>query len=692
MMRFAIDTGGTFTDLLVEATDGALAVFKASTTPADPIQGVLDSLSLAAEDHGLTRPELLAQGELLIHGTTHAINAILTGNTARTGLLVTKGHPDILVFREGGRSDVFDFSVPYPEPYIPRRLTLEVDERVMADGSVRRALDEASVVAALERLRALEVEAVAVCLLWSIVEPAHERRIGELIETHLPNVPYTLSHRLNPSLREYRRASSAAIDASLKPLMSRYVGSLTERLAAEGFAGRVLMVTSQAGMMDADRAAAAPVQLINSGPSMAPVAGHRYAAADLAAETVIVADTGGTTFDVSVVRGGRIPRTRECWIGRPFRGHMTGLPSVDVRSIGAGGGSIAAVDTHGLLTVGPKSAGAVPGPACYGRGGSLPTVTDAALVLGYLDPAFFLGGSLPLDVAAAETALRTHVARPLGIEPAAAAHAVLELATENMVQAILDITVNQGIDPRGAVLVGGGGAAGLNIGRIGRRLGTPEVVIPEVGAALSAAGALLSDLTAEHRATFYASTERFDAAGVNAVLDRLTSEADTFIAEAGPATLASSIAYFAEARYPDQVWEIEVPLRAGRFDGDADRLALEEDFHAAHQALFAVTDPGSPIEIVSWQAQASCRLREPGLPRLAERTDQARDRGERLVYFGAAGHSRTPILDVALMPVGTLMAGPLIIDSPFTTVVVDPGASCRRTASGSLVIDPFAGD
>ncbi len=691
-MRFAVDTGGTFTDLLVEAADGTLAVYKASTTPADPIQGVLDSLSLAAADTCLTRRELLSQGELLIHGTTHAINAILTGNTARTALLVTKGHPDILVLREGGRSDVFDFSVPYPEPYIPKRLTFEVDERVMADGSVRRPLDEAGVIETLERLAGLEVEAVAVCLLWSIVEPAHELRLGELIEAHLPGVPFTLSHRLNPSLREYRRASSTAIDASLKPLMSRYVGSLTERLAAEGFAGRVLMVTSQAGMMDADRAAAAPVQLINSGPSMAPVAGHRYAAADLAAETVIVADTGGTTFDVSVVRRGRIPRTRECWIGRPFRGHMTGLPSVDVRSIGAGGGSIAAVDAHGLLTVGPRSAGAVPGPACYGRGGTLATVTDAAVVLGYLDPAFFLGGALALDAAAAEAALGTHVAAPLGLDVATAAHAVLELATENMVQAILDITVNQGIDPRGAVLVGGGGAAGLNATSIGRRLGTPEVVIPEVGAALSAAGALLSDLASEHRATFYATTERFDAAGANAVLERLTGEARAFIDEAGTGALEASIAYFAEARYPDQVWEIEVPLRQGRLAGDADRLALEEDFHAAHEALFAVADPGSPIEIVSWQAQARCRLRAQDLPRLAPGAGPARERGERLVFFGQAGHCRTPILDFAAMPVGATMTGPLIVESPFTTITVDPGASCRRTTSGSLVIDPFAGE
>jgi N-methylhydantoinase A len=651
---------------------------------------VLDSLALAAADHHLTRRELLEQGELLIHGTTHAINAILTGNTARTALLVTRGHPDILVFREGGRSDVFDFSVPYPEPYVPKRLTFEVTERIMADGSVRTPLDEAGVVEVLGRLKALEVEAVAVCLLWSILTPAHEERIGALIETHLPGVPYTLSHRLNPSLREYRRASSTAIDASLKPLMSRYVGSLTTRLHAEGFAGRVLMVTSQAGMLDDDRAASTPVQLVNSGPSMAPVAGHRDAAEDVAAETVIVADTGGTTFDVSVVRQGRIPRTRECWIGRPFRGHMTGLPSVDVRSIGAGGGSIAAVDAHGLLAVGPKSAGAVPGPACYGRGGTAPTVTDAAVVLGYLDPEFFLGGALPLDRAAAERAIGAGVAEPLGVGLAEAAHAVLELATENMVQAILDITVNQGIDPRGATLVGGGGAAGLNMTRIGRRLGTPAVVIPEVGAALSAAGALLSDLSVEHRATFYASTERFDADGVNAVLARLTAQAQAFIDEAGAGVLASAIDYFAEARYPDQVWEIEVPLRRGRFAGPADVSDLEADFNAAHEALFAVADPGSPIEIVSWQAQARCTLREPRLPRLAPGAAAARAPGERTVYFGAAGHRATPVLDLNALPTDKRVDGPLIVESPFTTIVVDPGASCRRTASGSLVIEPEA--
>ena len=510
-MRFAVDTGGTFTDLLVEDAAGEIRMYKAATTPADPVQGVLDALALAAADHDATLAGLLAKGELLVHGTTHAINAILTGSTARTAFLVTRGHPDILVLREGGRVGIFDFSVPYPEPYVPKALTFpyvpkaltfEVPERITADGAVRTPLDEAAVEAIAQPLAALDVEAVAVCLLWSIVNPAHEERVGAILARHLPGVPVTLSHALNPSLREYRRASSAVIDASLRPLMAGYIGGLTRRLRDAGFPGRVLMVTSQAGMVDADEVAQTPIQLVNSGPSMAPVAGRAHAEVDAAARTVIVADTGGTTFDVSVVRDGRIPRTREMWIGQPFRGHMTGLPSVDVKSVGAGGGSIASVDAHGLLRVGPRSAGAVPGPVCYGKGGTEPTVTDAALVMGILDPAYCLGGAIWLDTEGARAAIERAVARPLGLEVAAAAHAILAVATETMVHAIMAITVNQGIDPTGAVVIGGGGAAGLNRVAIGRRLGVARVVIPEVGAALSAAGALLSDLVDERRAAF----------------------------------------------------------------------------------------------------------------------------------------------------------------------------------------------
>ncbi len=395
-MRFACDTGGTFTDLIVEDNDGALRMYKAPTTPDDPIQGVLESVAVAAEDFGCTRRELLSQGKLFIHGTTRAINAIVTGNTARTALLTTWGNPDVLLFREGGRIEPFNFKVPYPEPYVPRRLTYEIKERVGADGEVVTSLDEATVLEAIAALKRERVEAVAVSLIWSIVNPAHELRIGALLAEHLPNVPFTLSHQINPIIREYRRTSSAAIDASLKPLMGAYLRNLETRLVGAGFGGRVLVVTSQGGVMDAAEIAKVPIHSINSGPAMAPVAGRYYANTDAKAHTAIVTDTGGTTYDISLIRGGRIPWTRETWIGQPFRGHMTGFPSVDVQSVGAGGGSIASIDSGGMLRVGPKSAGAVPGPISYGRGGILPTVTDAALVLGYLDPTNFLGGAMRL--------------------------------------------------------------------------------------------------------------------------------------------------------------------------------------------------------------------------------------------------------------------------------------------------------
>ena len=289
--------------------------------------------------------------------------------------------------------------------------------------------------------------------------------MGELLAEHLPEVACTLSHQLNPTLREYRRASSTCIDASLKPLMRGYLHGLKRRLREAGFAGRVLMVTSQGGMMDADDVAEAPIHAIGSGPAMAPVAGRHYAALDAATDTAVVADTGGTSYDVSLVRQGRIPWTRETWLGQRFRGHMTGFPSVDVKSIGAGGGSIGWVDAGGLLHCGPQSAGSKPGPACYGTGGVEPTVTDCALLLGYIDPAFFLGGAMRLDLDAARHALASRVASPLGLGLEEAAAAVLALATEKMVGAIEEITINQGIDPRSAVLIGGGGAAGPQCGR-----------------------------------------------------------------------------------------------------------------------------------------------------------------------------------------------------------------------------------
>ena len=688
-MRFAVDTGGTFTDLVFEDDSGSLHMFKAPTTPHDPVEGILDAVRIAAESMSMTTEELLGRGDLFIHGTTHATNAIVTGNTAKTAFLTTKGHPDILVIREGGRLEPFNFSVPFPEPYIPRALTFEVPERISCDGKVIEPLDEGAVVNIIHRLRELKIEAVAVCLLWSTVNPAHENRIGQLLEKHLPGVPFTVSNVLNPILREYRRASSACFDASLKPLMSRYLGGLSDRLKQEGFRGRLMMLTAKGGVMDFEDLAAAPIHAIGSGPSMAPIAGRHYAHVDAQTGTAIVADTGGTTYDVSLVRRGTIPMTPETWIGQRYRGHIVGFPSVDVKSVGAGGGSIAWVDEGGLLHVGPISAGAVPGPACYGKGGTRPTVTDASLVLGYIDPAFFLGGTMKLEAEHATKAIEEEVARPLGLDLSEAASAILRLATENMVGAIEEITIHQGMDPRKAVLVGGGGAAGLNAAAIGRRLGCASVIIPEVVAALSAAGALISDLHADYRVLFYTATDSFDFDGVNTTLDGLRGKCRAFVKGPGAGAVEHSIEFYAEARYRDQIWEIDLPLQITRFKTPEDITGVREDFDQIHEEVFAFRDPGSEVQFVGWRATVRCRLRERDLGKLGkDKLYEAKLPTSRKAYFTAIGMVDTRVELFETMKPNVPLKGPAIIESPLTTVVIEPGATVVRKESGSLVITP----
>ncbi len=682
-MRMSCDTGGTFTDLVVE--DGAdILVFKSATTPHDPIEGILNAVALAADHFGLDSAGVLARVDTFLHATTRSLNAVLTGNVARTAFLTTKGHPDVLVIREGGRSDPFDYSHPYPSPYVPRAMTFEIPERIGSDGMVIDPLDEVETIKVLKLAKSRGAEAIGVCLLWSITNNAHEVRLGELIDEHLPGIPYTLSHALNPTLREYRRASAACMDASLKPTMNRYLNGLKSRLAGAGFDGRLLMVTSQGGVMDASVTAAAPIHALNSGPAMAPVAGRYYARRDAGSDFAIVADTGGTSYDVSIVRQGRIPRTKETWIGQPFRGHMTGFPSVDVTSVGAGGGSIAWVDEGGLLHVGPQSAGAAPGPACYGRGGTLPTVTDCSLILGHIDPDFFLGGKMTLDMKAARDALNTAVAQRMGISVEDAALAVLALTTEKMVGAIEDIAVSQGIDTSSAVLIGGGGAGGLNAVAVGQRLGCTSVSIPETGATLSATGALMSELYGEFTRTSFISSQMFDPSAAKVIIDDLKAKSQTFIAQYGHGSISNTIEIAVEARYPKQVWEIEIPVSNTDF-GDPDALpALIKAFHDEHRTLFQVSDDGSGIEIIAWRAYVRCRLRQDRRSDVlvAERKIDL----SRKIYAKEIGWIEVPVRRTDEMRPDEPLVGPALVESPFTTVVIDAGATVTRTVAGGLIV------
>ena len=689
IIRVAVDVGGTFTDLVSEDTDGRFLIHKSPTTPDDPVRGMLDAIAIAADEAGLSVRKFLEPVELFIHGTTRATNAIISGETARTALLVTEGHRDILLWREGTRVNTFDYTQRNPEPYVPRRLTFEIPERIDAEGAVVKLLDEAAVVSVVGQLRSLEVEAVAVCLLWSVLNGEHERRVGELLEEHLPGIPYTLSHVLTPSVREYRRASAACIDASLKPVMSSYLAGVAARLEEAGLQGRLLMMTSSGGVRDLEDVALTPIHSTASGPAAAPVAGRYYAERDAGSNTAIVTDAGGTSYDVGLVRRGAIPWTRETRLGISAYGHMTGFPSVDIRSIGAGGGSIAWVDEGGVLHVGPRSAGAVPGPAAYARGGTDPTVTDASLVVGYLDPEYFLGGRMRLDCAAAAEALQRAVATPLGMSLEEAASAVLELQVEHMVGAIEAITLNQGVDPRSAVLIGGGGSAGFYSVAIARKLGCEKVVMPETAAALSAVGALFSDLSAEYSATHPTSSSDFDFDGVNLTLSRLEAECERFATTSYAITQGHRIHRSVEARYRDQVWELEVPLDRDRVATPAAVNALRKGFDRVHDEILAHVDPDSDVEFITWKARVDCPLRNKPSDHSTGRLETEAP-ARRMVYFRDGGKLDTAVWQLDGLAPGRQIEGPAIVQSRVTTIVVDPGARATRTSSGSLVIDTGA--
>jgi N-methylhydantoinase A len=685
--RISVDTGGTFTDVVVADEQGTLYVAKAPTDLGRAFQSVQEALAELAPAFGLEVPELLARTDVFTYGTTRATNAIVEGRTARTAFFTTEGFPDVLLLREGGKLEPFR-QLPYPPPYVPRYLTFEIRERVDSEADVFLELDEASVLEAIAEARRLGAEAVAVCLVWSIVNPVHELRIGELLEQQWPNVPYTLSHRLNPIVREYRRASSTAIDASLKPLMQAYLRELERDLRTAGLTGHIFVATSFGGAWRPEEVVERPIYSVGSGPSMAPVAALTYARAEHEDEghDLIVCDTGGTTFDVGLVSGGEINFTAETWLGGRWVGHITGIRAVDVKSIGAGGGSIVWIDPGGLLRVGPRSAGADPGPACYGRGGAEPTITDAAVVLGWIDPDYFLGGRLRLDAEAAREAVERGIALPLGMGVHEAAHAAMTIASENIVGAIREITIAQGIDPREVTMVAGGGASGLNVVPIARELGCRRVLLPSTAAALSACGALFADMVSEFSHSRYEETRSLDRDAVNAALADVEAQADAFLAGlAGLPVTGARKDFLVEARYRAQVWELDVPVPR-RLDSDAHVRAVEEAFHATHERIFAVREPGQYLECLLWKARATATLEKPELrPRDLAAGDAPSVSGD--AYFHELGVRAVPRYDGNALPAGTRIEGPAIIREPTTTVVVYPGAAAVVSRFGNYLLE-----
>jgi N-methylhydantoinase A len=663
MFASCIDIGGTFTDLVVHSEEGGLDIFKSPTTPGEFEKGFMNVLAQAAEHYGLSLAEFLARSELIVHGTTVSTNALVEGKTAPVGLICNAGHPDVLTIREAPRKRAFTVHIDYPQPYVPRNRTYEVHGRIDALGRELEPLVESDVTAAIEYFRRCEVQAIAVSLLWSIVNPAHERRVRDIIAAAWPQIPVTLSHEINPIPREYRRTISTAINASLFPVVSSYMRRLADALRAAGYRRDLLIANCVGGMMPPDEIVKRPIYSVMSGPTLAPVAGLALSAVP----NIIVADMGGTTFDVSAIRNRQIVVSPESTFGM----EMLGIPKIDVRSVGAGGGSIASIDAGGLLKVGPRSASAYPGPACYGLGGNLPTVTDANLVLGIIDPDYFLGGRMKLDREKAEQVIGT-LAQQLRVDLLSAAWAIYTTINHNMIAAIEDVTINEGIDPRESYMISGGGATACHIGDMCRIIAIRSFMVPKLAAGLSAYGGLLSDIRWEETATLHTNSRKFDAAGVDRLLLELKRRGDRFLERAGVAPAARSFSYAFQGRYLFQSWDIEVTFElseSGMTPADLPRLAAA--FHAQHEAIYTIKDVVEVVEFTTWKVRAigdtgGRRRHDAVLPVQASRASPT---SHREVYLGR-NRQRLPVYNGSILGSGAVIAGPAIVEETTTTMLL----------------------
>ena len=680
-MRAAIDIGGTCTDFVLEDEERRFA-YKCPTFPDDLVAGVVKGLEEISTLQGRSLASLLGEVSMIVHGTTVATNALLTGNVARTALLTTEGHRDIMVLREAGRFGLplFDYGIPNPEPFIERALTFEIPERVDAAGKIVRELDESRVVEVAERLVDESVEAAAVCFLWSIANPRHEVRVESLLARHAPGLRVSLSHRVNPCVREYRRASSTCIDAALKPLVGRYVDRLHDALRKHGFNGEVWLSTSEGTILPADRIA--PIHQVRSGPALGPAAAARALADEQAgASLAILVDAGGTTFDVSLLHEGKATRSQETWIGRPYLGHMTGFPSVDVRSIGAGGGSVARLEEGRLLRIGPQSAGAFPGPASYGRGGSDATLTDASVILGFQNLSGFVGLSPEESRTLAEDVVARAVAEPLGIGVERAAEAMFQVFLEECAAAISDMSVEQGIDPRGAWLVATGGSAGIAAWALARRLGCGPILFPPTAAVNCAAGGLISDISQRFSVTRPVLGDEVSGTLIGELAEDLETQCARFARELHVLPGELRVDFSVIAKYHNQSWEIEVPFRPERH---RTREALTELFHAEHERRYHHRDRDSEVAFITWQALATLARRVTEA-KLATR-DATHATLKRRVRFPGRQPYEIDVLGSAALTPGSVRDGPVIVETPLTTIVVDPESSITASESGSLII------
>ncbi len=688
--RVGVDIGGTFTDLiLIDAQTGKFLLGKELTTPDDPSRAVEAVLADALKRAGV-RPDEVAQ---LVHGTTLVTNAVIERTGARTALLTTAGFRDSIEIGRENRYDLYDLMLENPRPLAPRHLRFDVPERVYSDGSVGKPLDEGYVERLARELAAAGVEAVAVCFLHSFTNPEHERRARAAIKRAAPGLRVAISSDVNPEIREYERASTTIVNVYVQARVERYLRELENRLRTLGFDGHFFLMLSSGGIATVDTAVAYPVRLLESGPAAGALAATLYGS-QAGLKDLISFDMGGTTAKIAVIADGRPLIAHEFEVDRRYRfkkgsGLPVKIPVIEMIEIGTGGGSIARVDAMGLLKVGPDSAGALPGPVCYGRGGTEPTVTDADLVLGYLDPRYFLGGRMRLDLDGARAAIQKRIAEPLGLSIEAAAWGIHQIANESMANAARVHTLERGKDPRRLPVFAFGGAGPVHAYRIAQALGAPKLLAPLGAGVMSTLGFLSAPLAFDFVRSWRGRIENLDWARANQLFAEMEAEGRALLTRSGVAAGEITHRREADMRYIGQGHEIRVPVPHGVLR-ESDGPALAEAFRTAYQSLYERLGPPVSIEIMNWRVTSSGPAPDLKLKLAANASTDAAAalKGARPAYFPErGGYVDTPIYDRYNLGPGARFRGPAIVEERESTVIIGPDAACVIDSEWNLVVE-----
>ena len=689
--RLGVDIGGTFTDIaLIDETTGRIYTGKVSSTPQDPSGGFMEAVQRL-----LAKQQIAAKDvAYIVHGTTIATNAIIEGKVAPTGFITTEGFRDMLEIARQIRPALYDLQFEKPRPLVPRHRCFGVPERLNAGGTVLTPLDEDALRQVATALRAEGVEAIAVCFLHAYANPVHERRAGAILAEVFPEAIVSLSAEVAPEFREYLRASTTAINSCIRPVVARYLQRIENRLAQAGIAAELLVMQSSGGVYPFAAARQKPVYMVESGPAAGVIAAAHLGQAR-GYQHVISFDMGGTTAKAALIQDGAPSVTKDYEVGATAQagigatrgaGYPIRTPVIDLVEIGAGGGSIAWVDPGGILRVGPQSAGADPGPACYGRGGTHPTVTDANLVLGRLNPSYFLGGEIAIDPAAAQRAIEQHCARPLGMDLVAAAYGIVEIANTAMVNALRLVSVQRGYDPRDFALVAFGGAGPAHANRLAALTEIPVAIIPQSPGTASALGLLVTDLKHDYATTLIQRLDQVAPQTLEQTFRTLETQGRETLGREGMAEAAMEFRRQVDLRYVGQSHELTLPLTTDAL-GPAQLEQLLAQFHHTHERAYGFSAPGEDIELVSVRLSAIGQIAKPALAPLAKAAGEVTTKGNRPVYFAEReGFVDCPVYDRYALGAGAEVQGPAIVEEIDSTTVVHPQYQVRVDEVGLMVL------